>query len=614
MLEIADLTYRIAGRALLEGASAQIAAGWKVGVVGRNGAGKSTLMRLVQEEGPTGRGAIRLQNGARLGFVAQEVAATDTALIEAVLAADRERASLLAEAETAEDPDRIAAIHMRLADIDAYTAESRAASILVGLGFTQEDLARPTRAFSGGWRMRAALAGVLFSTPDLLLLDEPTNYLDLEGATWLEGYLRKYPHTVLIVSHDRDLLNRAVTHILALADKKLEVHPGGYDAYLARRAERMQLAQAMKAKQDAERAHLQAFVDRFRAKASKASQAQSRIKRLQKMQEVAVPLAERTIPFHLEAPAELASPLVTLDGADLGYEAGRTVLKGVDLRLDADDRIAVIGPNGQGKTTLVKSIAARLELLSGKRHAARALRVGYFSQDQLDELHADETVLQHVQTAAPTLGQAQLRALAARIGFGPEKVETKAGQLSGGEKVRLLFGLMALGKPHLLILDEPTSHLDIDSREALVVALNDFSGAVVLITHDVYLAEATADRLWLVHGGRVRPYDGDLDDYRRLVLASDRPRGSDAAKPAQAAPEKPARPARSSPSKARLAEAERALEACQKHLAAIDAQLADAALFTRDPARGQSLSKARAAAAAALSEAEDAWLAAAADP
>jgi ATP-binding cassette subfamily F protein 3 len=610
MLEIEDLTYRVAGRALLENATARIAAGWTVGVVGRNGTGKSTLMRLIQEEGPAGRGAIRLQAGARLGFVAQELPATDQPLIEAVLAADIERAALMEEAETAVDGERIAAIHARLADIDAYTAEARAATVLAGLGFSQSDLGRPTRAFSGGWRMRAALAGVLFSTPDLLLLDEPTNYLDLEGAAWLEGFLRKYPKTALIVSHDRDLLNRSVTHILALADLKLEVHPGGYDNYLAKVAERAQFAQSMKAKQDAERAHLQAFVDRFRAKASKARQAQSRIKRLEKMQEIAVPLEARTTPFHLEDPPALASPLITLDGADLGYDAGRPVLKAVDLRIDADDRIAVIGPNGQGKTTLVKSLAARLSLLGGRRHAAKSLKVGYFSQDQLDELRPEETVLQHVSAAAPDLAPARARALAARIGFGPQKVETKAGQLSGGEKVRLLFGLMAMAKPHLLILDEPTSHLDIDSREALAMALNGFEGAVILITHDVYLAEATADRLWLVHHGRARPYDGDLTSYRALLTQADRPSaaGSPAAVVGKTAQPKPASP---STLKRRLEEAEARLEGAGAKLAEIDRALAAPDLFTREPGRAERLTRERQSAAAALEAAEEAWLAAA---
>jgi ATP-binding cassette, subfamily F, member 3 len=610
MLEIADLTYRIAGRALFDGATAFIADGWKVGLVGRNGTGKSTLLKLIREEAGKPGGSIRTRRGARLGFVAQEVAASDEILLDVVLSADEELTALNAEAETAHDPDRIADIHMRLAEIDAYSATARASEILVGLGFSQSDLTRPCREFSGGWRMRAALAGVLFSTPDLLILDEPTNYLDLEGASWLEDYLRRYPYTVVVVSHDREMLNRSVTHIMALNDLKLEVHAGGYDTYLRKRAERIALQSGLKAKQDAQRAHLQAFVDRFRAKASKARQAQSRIKMLEKMQDISIPLEDRATPFHFDEPSELASPLIVLDDADLGYVPGKPVLKSVSFRLDHDDRIVIIGPNGQGKTTLVKSIGARLELLSGRRTASKQVKIGYFSQDQLDELRQGETVLEHVRDLVPTMGQGQHRAIAARMGFGREKIETAVEKLSGGEKVRLLLGLMAYTKPHVLILDEPTSHLDIDSREALIHALNDYSGAVLLITHDIYLAEAVADRLWLVHASRARPYEGDLEDYRALVLAADRPGAELTVSPEPA----PAKAAVKAPSaftlKQRLSEAEKALDAAQKALAAIDAELSDPTLFARDAAKGARLSKQRTEAAALLQKAEDAWLAA----
>src|SRR5215470_14725991 len=523
MLEISDLTYRIGGRPLFENASAFIAEGWKVGLVGRNGTGKTTLLRLIREDAGKVNSAIRTRRGARLGFVAQEAPQVETPLLELVMAADEEMTALLHEAETASDPQRIADIHTRLAEIDGYSGEARASAIMVGLGFEQEDLRRPAREFSGGWRMRAALAGVLFSTPDLLVLDEPTNYLDLEGAAWLEDYLRDYPNTVVVVSHDREMLNRSVTHVLALDDRKLEVFVGGYDAYLKKKAERFAQATSMKAKQDAQRAHLQKFIDRFRAKASKAAQAQSRIKQLEKMQDIAVPLEERTIPFHFEDPPPLASPLVVLDECDLGYFPGKPVLKRVSLRLDHDDRIVIIGPNGQGKTTLVKSIAARLPLLAGKRIASSKCVLGYFSQDQLDELREGETVIEHIRELEPDWPPAKLRSLAARMGFGVAKIDTLVQELSGGEKVRLLLGLMAHAKPHVLILDEPTSHLDIDSREALIHAINEYEGAVLLITHDIYLAEACADRLWLVYHGRARQYDGDLEDYRKLVAAADRP-------------------------------------------------------------------------------------------
>ena len=417
MLEISDLTYRVGARALFENASAFIAEGWKVGLIGRNGTGKTTLLRLIREEVGKPNSSIRVRRGARMGFVAQEAPQVDTPLLQLVLAADEEMTALNAEAETATDPQRIADIHMRLAEIDAYTAEARASAILVGLGFEQEDLRRPAREFSGGWRMRAALAGVLFSKPDLLVLDEPTNYLDLEGAAWLEEYLRDYEHTVVVVSHDREMLNRSVTHVLALDDKKLEVFVGGYDAYLRKKAERYALATGMKAKQDAQRAHLQKFIDRFRAKASKARQAQSRIKQLEKMQDIAVPLEERTRPFHFEDPTELASPLVVLDECDLGYVEGKPVLKRVSLRLDHDDRIVIIGPNGQGKTTLVKSIAARLPLLAGKRVASGKAVMGYFSQDQLDELREGETVMEHVRDLEPRLGAAEAEGAGGAHGF-----------------------------------------------------------------------------------------------------------------------------------------------------------------------------------------------------
>ena len=526
MLTITNLDYRVEARPLFERASAQIASGWKVGLIGRNGTGKSTLLRLIREEiaHPAADSAIRMSGRARLGWVAQEVAPTDETILDVVLAADAERHALMAEAETAEDPMRIADIHTRLIDIDAWSAEARAAEVLKGLGFSDADLSRATREFSGGWRMRAALAGVLFAQPDLLLLDEPTNYLDLEGAAWLEGYIRKYPYTVLIVSHDRELLNRCVTHTMALEHKQLTVCTGGYDAWLTLRAAKLAQLESQRAKQDAERAHLQKFVDRFRAKASKARQAQSRVKKLEKMQEISIPLSERTTPFHFPAPKDMLSPpMLHLAGADLGYGADAVILRGVDLRVDPEDRIAIVGANGQGKTTLVKSIAKRLKLLGGELTAPGSIRIGYFSQDQLDELIMGDTVLEHVRRALPKdTPVAKQRSKAAQMGFSHEKVDTKVEKLSGGEKVRLLLGLMSLDAPHILILDEPTSHLDIDSREALIYALNDYPGAVLLITHDVFLAEATADQLWLVKDGEAKPYAGDLDDYRALIAQADK--------------------------------------------------------------------------------------------
>jgi ATP-binding cassette subfamily F protein 3 len=633
MLTINDLSFRIDGRALFDGASAQISDGWKVGLVGRNGTGKSTLLRIIREEiaksqeNGGGDGTIRMNRGAKMGFVLQEVPADDTTLLDVVLEADIERASLMRESETCEDPMRIGEIHERLADIDAWSGEARAAEILVGLGFTQNDLSRACKEFSGGWRMRAALGGVLFAQPELLLLDEPTNYLDLEGAAWLETYLRKYPHTVVIVSHDRDLLNRSVTHILAVENTKLVLQAGGYDTYLQRRAERTQHLAAQKEKQDVQRAHMQSFIDRFKAKASKARQAQSRMKMLEKMTVISVPLSERTVPFKFYEAEELASPILELDNADMGYASGKPVLEHVSLRLDFDDRIAIVGANGQGKTTLVKSIAQKLPLLQGLRRASKNLRVGYFSQDQLDELRAGESVLDHVKDLLPNGSQAAVRALAAQFGFGADKCETKVDKLSGGEKVRLLMGLTTYRKPHILILDEPTSHLDIDSREALIYALNEFNGALLVITHDTYLAEATADRLWLVKDGKAKSYDGDLADYKALVLAADRPdadkqhaiaRAEIAAAAAKQADtpkaagknEKPKSSTKMSfKQKHRIEQAEKDVEKARAALELLDRELGDPDTFTHK-ADAEAKLKARAKVQAQLDAAEAEWLAA----
>lgn len=519
----------------------------------------------------------------------------------------------MTEAETATDPDRIGDIHARLLDIDAWSAEARAAEILMGLGFQHADLSRATREFSGGWRMRAAIAGALFAQPDLLLLDEPTNYLDLEGAAWLEGYLARYPNTVLIVSHDREMLNRSVTHTMALEHRKLSVTPGGYDDWLKLRAAKLAQLESQKAKQDKDRAHLQSFVDRFRAKASKARQAQSRIKMLEKMQEITIPLSERTMPFNFPASdAKLAPPLLEIEDASMGYGPQAVILKGVKLRIDPDDRVAIIGTNGQGKTTLVKSIAERLPLLSGIRKMPKKVEIGYFSQDQLDELTLGDTVLEHVMRALPeNTPVAKQRAVAAQLGFSHEKVETKVEKLSGGEKVRLILGLIALQKPQILILDEPTSHLDIDSREALIYALNDFAGAVLLITHDVYLAEATADQLWLVKDGKVAPYAGDLADYRALVMSSDREKAT-ASKAASSDPAEQRRKSSqareaAAPLKKQADAAEKAFEKANARIKAIDAELAKAGLT---PGKITELSVERGRLEAAAAKAEREWIAA----
>jgi ATP-binding cassette subfamily F protein 3 len=520
MLKIEDITYSVEGRPLFEGATATIPAGHKVGLVGRNGAGKTTLFRLIRGELALEGGTITLPQRARIGGVAQEVPSSDTSLLDTVLAADTERASLLAEADTAADPHRIAEIQARLADIDAWSAEGRASAILRGLGFDADQQQMPCSAFSGGWRMRVALAGVLFAEPDYLLLDEPTNYLDLEGALWLESYLQKYPHTVLIISHDRGLLNRAVQGILHLDNRKLTYWQGGYDQFARQIAERRAVQAAEAKKVEARRAHLQSFVDRFKAKASKAVQAQSRVKMLEKLTPVTAPEEAKKVVFTFPAPEELTPPIINLDGAAVGY-GGLAVLRRLNLRIDQDDRIALLGRNGEGKSTLSKLLAGKLPAMEGRLARSSKLRIGYFAQHQVDELYLDETPLQHVQRLRPDEGQARLRARLAGFGLMADQADTVVARLSGGQKARLSLLLATIDAPHLLILDEPTNHLDIESREALVEALTEYPGAVILVSHDMHLLGLVADRLWLVKGGAVTPYTEDLEAYRRQLLAGD---------------------------------------------------------------------------------------------
>lgn len=515
MLKIQDITYAIDGRRLFENASTTIPTGHKVGFVGPNGAGKTTLFKLIRGELSLEGGAIELPKRARIGGVAQEAPANDMSLLDTVLAADLERAELLAD--TSEDPNRIAEVQTRLADIDAWSAEGRASAILKGLGFDEHDQQQPCADFSGGWRMRVALAAVLFSAPDYLLLDEPTNYLDLEGAIWLENFLAKYPHTVVIISHDRDLLNRAVGAILHLEDKGLTLYQGTYDTFAKTRAAQRAVQAAAAKKQAAQREHLQSFVNRFKAKASKAKQAQSRVKALEKMDLITPPedVAKRV--FSFPQPEELSPPIVNMEDAAVGY-GGPDILTKMDLRIDQDDRIALLGKNGEGKSTLSKLISGRLDTTAGRVVSHNKLRIGYFAQHQVDELELDETPLQHLQALRPDSHPPRLRAQLAGFGLGADQVDTKVGRLSGGQKARLSLLLATLDAPHLLILDEPTNHLDIESREALVQALTTYSGAVVLVSHDMHLLSLVADRLWLVSDGKVLPFEEDLKAYRKHLL------------------------------------------------------------------------------------------------
>lgn len=615
MLVIDNVTVRIAGRVILNGATATLPAGRRIGLVGRNGAGKSTLLKVIQGFLQPDTGGTSIPRDWRLGALAQEAPSGPESLIDTVLAAHKERNELLDRAETEKDPHAIAEIHARLHTIDAYSAPARAAEILAGLGFGAEDQLRPCSEFSGGWRMRVALAAVLFSAPELLLLDEPTNYLDLEGVLWLEDFLKRYRGTVLIVSHDRDLLNSAAEFILHLEQGKLTLYTGGYDQFQETRAMKRALDAATAKKVDAQRAHLQSFVDRFRAKASKATQAQSRLKMLERLQKVDIPVDEHVAPIRLPKATDAAPPLIIIENGAVGYEAGKPILTNINLRFDPDDRIALLGKNGNGKSTLAKLLAGRLQTMNGEIVRARKLVPGYFAQHQLDELKGNLTPVETLSELRKQWTPLQIRSQLGSFGFSADKALTKVASLSGGERARLMLALVTLDNPNLLILDEPTNHLDIDARNELLKALNDFDGAVILVSHDRNLLEATADRLLLVADGKVTPFDGDLDDYRKFLLTPDAP-----AKEAQAveAPkltkeearkEAAERRRRLKPLKDKVDAAEHQIADFTKEIAKLDKALADPLLFAKDPKKGQAVSKQRADAARKLEAAEERWLA-----
>ena len=520
MLNLSNVTVRLGGRTILDGATAALPPRSRVGLIGRNGAGKTTLVRVVAGSLEPDGGSADMPRGARIGYIAQEAPGGAATPLETVLAADTERSALLAEAETCEDMDRIGEVHERLLAIDAHSAPARAARILVGLGFDEAAQARPLESFSGGWRMRVALASLLFSQPDLLLLDEPSNHLDLEAVLWLENFLKGYPATILLVSHERDFLNNVVDHILHLDRGKLTLYPGGYDAFERQRAERQAQLASARAKQQAQREKLQDYIARNSARASTAKQAQSRAKALARMQPIAELVDDPSLSFDFPDPDALRPPLITLDMADVGYTE-TPILKRLNLRLDPDDRIALLGRNGNGKTTLARLLAAQLTPMEGRVNASGKLRVGYFSQYQVEELDRDDTPLEHMTRKMSGASPGAVRAQLGRFGFSGPKATTQVGKLSGGERARLALALITREAPHLLILDEPTNHLDVDAREALIQALNAYSGAVVIVSHDRHMLEMTADRLVLVDGGTAREYDGSIDDYIALVLAGE---------------------------------------------------------------------------------------------
>ena len=609
MLSITDLSIRLAGRLLIDNSSVQITPGSRVGMVGRNGTGKSTLFKVIRGELAAEHGSVTLPPRWRVGSLAQEAPNGPESLITVVLKADLEREALLNEAESATDPHRIAEIQTRLVDIDAHSAPSRAAAILSGLGFSAADQLRPCAEFSGGWRMRVALAATLFAAPDLLLLDEPTNYLDLEGTLWLEDHLAHYPRTVIVISHDRDLLDSSVDQILHLERGRLTLYKGTYSSFEEQRAARELLdAKAVK-RQEAERARLQAFVDRFKAKASKARQAQSRVKMLERLKPITALVTEDVREITFPAPEKLLSPpIIAVDNASVGYDPATPVLNRVTLRIDNDDRIALLGANGNGKSTLVKLLAARLAPFSGKVTRADKLSIAYFAQHQLDELNEDASAYDHVRKLMGDAPEAKVRARAGAIGFSGKAADTKAGKLSGGEKARLLLGLATFYGPNMIILDEPTNHLDIDSRAALAEAINEFPGAIIMVSHDRYLIEACADQLWIVADRTVTNYEGDLDEYRRLVLSSRNAEPAPRERSTQI--EKPQRPKSDNRGslKKRIAEAEAEIARVGEIIAKIDTALALPDIFTRDPKQAAQLSKARANAADALARAEEQWL------
>jgi len=616
MLHITDLTYRVQGRLLFDGATVAISPGHRVGMVGRNGTGKSTLLRLILNEIQPDGGTIRMPQRASLGAVSQEAPHGEETPVDHVLSADTERAALLAERDGAADPSRAAEIETRLSEIGAHAAPARAARILAGLGFDHAAQNRALKEFSGGWRMRVALAAQLFRSPDLLLLDEPTNHLDIEATMWLQDYLASYPGTLLLVSHDRELLNESVDHILHLDHLKLRLFSGNYDTFATALTEERRRLSAESEKIEAKRKHMQSFVDRFGAKASKATQAQSRVKAIAKLATITISVDARPPSFTFPQPSALSPPLIRLDKVSLGY-GDKTVLRGLDLSLDPEDRIALLGANGNGKSTLAKLFANELKPMSGEVYRAPRLSAAFFAQHQLETLDAKRTPLQHIAERRPRETETQWRARLGRFGFGEDQVNTVAEKLSGGEKARLVFCLISLDAPQLLILDEPTNHLDMDARASLIEAIGEFPGAVVLVSHDPHLVRLVADQLWLVEDGVAKVFDGDVDDYRNHVMAQ---RQQERRNQRQSKGEGKASKGEKKDSGERVSrdrklelrketrEAEAEVARLSKERERVDKELANPALYRDSPARAADLGRTRAELAKQIDAAETRWL------
>ena len=610
MLTIKGITVRLGGRTILDRATATVGPGTRVGLIGRNGAGKSTLMKVLIGELEPDEGEIEMPRRTRLGYIAQEAPSGTQTPFDKVLAADVERAELLVEAEECTDPDRLGDVHERLLAIDAYSAPSRAARILLGLGFDEAMQAQPLDSFSGGWKMRVALAALLFSSPDVLLLDEPSNHLDLEATLWLENFLKSYPGTLVVISHERDLLNNVVDTILHLQGGKLALYPGGYDSFERQRAERAAQLEAARASQQAQRARLQDYVARNSARASTAKQAQSRAKMLAKMQPIAALAEDPTLSFDFPDPSELRPPLVTLDLAAVGYAAGEPILRRLNLRIDPDDRIALLGRNGNGKTTLARLLAAQLPAMEGAMNATGKMKIGYFTQYQVEELATDSTPLELMSRAMEGMTPGAVRGQLGRFGFSGNRATTQVSQLSGGERARLALALVTREAPHMLILDEPTNHLDVDAREALVQALNTYSGAVILISHDRHMVELTADRLILVDNGTATEYAGSMEEYIDFVLGRNQPK--DGKPKASKLDRKAAAQAREQArlAKDKVAEAEALIARLQKEASAVDQAMFDpaAALPVFAKLTMSELAQRRAGLTSELERAEQAWL------